>query len=205
MTEHKFLKGKPRPMCLMGAFFYKMCGKFASRKGESACKAACDKITSRLNAVCAQECIYAEKLLQTTRSRASEALSTLRFSAEPEVHEASSSAGAAEIRAIRRMNAASAQTANSIAVARNGIICSCEYITSIDTVLEERIEKLRRRVYAKLHAYASGVRSGLFRHPGIADFEIVETACPALGIYHANHHQLDSKIRHFAYNEKEVD
>lgn len=72
-----------------------------------------------------------------------------------------------------------------------------ETIIYIDTILEERIEKIRNHTSEKCHAYISGVRAGK-----MPDYEspIRDYKNTALEIYHSKHNELDMRIHTIVSN-----
>lgn len=189
-----FKKGKKiKSATKLPNFILKIKGKFDSRKGKTVPDAYIDKLKSKCESIENNEAIVAEEILFEDRKNGAVCISNIsevkaKLSSQSDT---SSLSGAAAIRENRRKNAemsGNAAKINNCIQQLNGIN---EHIINIDTILDERITRLRKKSHEKINVYISGVRSGKLK-----DYECdFEFSNDAQTIYRKKHEKGDELIR----------
>lgn len=179
--------------CRMPAWILKLKGRIDSRKGKGVCDEFLLKLAKKEATLEANATICAENALNSTRKAGASAIVKLSdkkmYIKNAPITEKSTSPQS--IRANRASNAQLSSNKGAAKIAMEELSQINETIIYIDTILEERIEKIRNHTSEKCHAYISGVRAGK-----MPDYEspIREYANNALEIYHNKHNELDEKI-----------
>lgn len=190
----KFRNGKGlKPVTRMPNCLLKFKGKCDSKRGGTVADAYIDKLKRKCEAIENVEAITAEGILSNDRKRSSAAIYNISekqkfLDNKPEIKENTS---AKAIRENRR-------TAGQISFAKSSIESGYailfnvyQNIVNIDTVLDERITKNRKKALEKVNVYISGVRSGKLKDYN-ANFEFLNDAYE---IYKQKHSEDDERIR----------
>lgn len=190
-----FKKGDNRypKVCRTPAFFLKLKGKLDSRKGEGVCDEFIRRLLKKEAFIETNECLDAEKILKETREQGASAI--IRLSADKAVIGESASVTSGntpqEKRIERANSARRVGAAGTAKAALDELTRINETIICVDTILEERIEKIRNHTQEKVHSYISGVRSGKIPEYNGVDMDFSDKA---LDIYRTKHAELDGKI-----------
>lgn len=185
----KGLKSVTRmPNCLL-----KLKGKLDSKRGSTVADAYIDKLKRKCEAIENVEAITAEGLLSDDRKRSSAAIYNISekqkfLDNKPEIKENTS---AKAIRENRRTAGQISSAKSSIESGYATLFNVYQNIVNIDTVLDERITKNRKKALEKVNVYISGVRSGKLKDYN-ADFEFLNDAYE---IYKQKHSEDDERIR----------
>jgi len=186
-------------VCRTPAFILKIKGKCDSRKGEGVCNEYIKRLLKKEAFLETGECLDAEKILKEIREKGAGIV--VRLSADKGIisSAANSSFGSSpdEIRKGRRNSIALNNAGGAAKASVTELAEIKETITSVHTILEERIEKIRNHTMEKIHIYISGVRAGK-----LCDYEgnDVVFSDKALDIYLTKHAELDDKIADIVSN-----
>lgn len=190
----KFKNGKGlKPVTRMPNWLLKFKGKLDSKRGSTVADAYIDKLKRKCEAIENVEAITAEGILSDDRKRSSIAIYNIfekqRFlDNKPEIKENTS---AKTIRENRRTAGQISSAKSSIESGYTTLFNVYQNIVNIDTVLDERITKNRKKALEKVNVYISGVRSGKLKDYN-ADFEFLNDAYE---IYKQKHSEDDERIR----------
>ena len=190
----KFRNGKGlKPVTRMPNWLLKFKGKLDSKRGSTVADAYIDKLKRKCEAIENVEAITAEGILSDDRKRSSIAIYNIfekqRFlDNKPEIKENTS---AKTIRENRRTAGQISSAKSSIESGYTTLFNVYHNIVNIDTVLDERITKNRKKALEKVNVYISGVRSGKLKDYN-ADFEFLNDAYE---IYKQKHSEDDERIR----------
>lgn len=190
----KFRNGKGlKPVTRMPNWLLKFKGKLDSKRGSTVADAYIDKLKRKCEAIENVEAITAEGILSDDRKRSSIAIYNIfekqRFlDNKPEIKENTS---AKTIRENRRTAGQISSAKSSIESGYTTLFNVYQNIVNIDTVLDERITKNRKKALEKVNVYISGVRSGKLKDYN-ADFEFLNDAYE---IYKQKHSEDDERIR----------
>lgn len=190
----KFRNGKGlKPVTRMPNWLLKFKGKLDSKRGSTVADAYIDKLKRKCEAIENVEAITAEGILSDDRKRSSIAIYNTfekqRFlDNKPEIKENTS---AKTIRENRRTAGQISSAKSSIESGYTTLFNVYQNIVNIDTVLDERITKNRKKALEKVNVYISGVRSGKLKDYN-ADFEFLNDAYE---IYKQKHSEDDERIR----------
>ena len=190
----KFRNGKGlKPVTRMPNCLLKFKGKRDSKRGSTVADAYIDKLKRKCEAIENVEAITAEGILSDDRKRSSIAIYNIfekqRFlDNKPEIKENTS---AKTIRENRRTAGQISSAKSSIESGYTTLFNVYQNIVNIDTVLDERITKNRKKALEKVNVYISGVRSGKLKDYN-ADFEFLNDAYE---IYKQKHSEDDERIR----------
>lgn len=190
----KFRNGKGlKPVTRMPNCFLKFKGKLDSKRGSTVADAYIDKLKRKCEAIENVEAITAEGLLSDDRKRSSVAIYSIfekqKFlDNKPGMKDNTS---AKSIRENRRTASQIRSAQSSIESGYTTLFNVYQNIVNIDTVLDERITKNRKKVLEKINVYISGVRSGKLKDYH-ADFEFLNDAYE---IYKQKHSEDDERIR----------
>lgn len=190
----KFRNGKGlKPVTRMPNWLLKFKGKLDSKRGSTVADAYIDKLKRKCEAIENVEAITAEGILSDDRKRSSIAIYNIfekqRFlDNRPEIKENTS---AKTIRENRRTTGQISSAKSSIESGYTTLFNVYQNIVNIDTVLDERITKNRKKALEKVNVYISGVRSGKLKDYN-ADFEFLNDAYE---IYKQKHSEDDERIR----------
>ncbi len=172
-------------------------GKWDSRYGIGRCEKSITRLYKKMTALESNEVIDAENTLFSARKDASLLLAGLQeHQKKPsDNHSPSMDGNSIEgIRKIRKMAAEqeAAELAQKDSIKKLAAIH--ETIISVNTILDERINKIRNNTAEKVHSYIAGIRSGKLK-----DFDFTEEEDnSARTIYKENHKVLDSYIMEIA-------
>lgn len=190
----KFRNGKGlKPVTRMPDCLLKFKGKRDSKRGGTVADAYIDKLKRKCEAIENVEAITAEGILSDDRKRSSTAIYNISekqkfLDNKPEIKENTS---AKAIRENRRTAGQISSAKSSIESGYTTLFNVYQNIVNIDTVLDERITKNRKKALEKVNVYIAGVRSGKLRDYN-ADFEFLNDAYE---IYKQKHSEDDERIR----------
>lgn len=190
----KFKKGKGlKPVTRMPNWLLKFKGKLDSKRGSTVADAYIDKLKCKCESIENVEAITAEGILSDDRKRSSAAIYNISekqkfLDNKPEMKENTS---AKAIRENRRTAGQISSAKSSIESGYTTLFNAYQNIVNIDTVLDERITKNRKKALEKVNVYISGVRSGKLKDYN-ADFEFLNDAYE---IYKQKHSEDDERIR----------
>ena len=190
----KFRKGKGlKPVTRMPDCLLKYKGKRDSKRGITVADAYINKLKRKCEAIENVEAITAEGILSDDRKRSSVAIYNISekqkfLDNKPEMKENTS---AKAIRENRRTAGQISSAKSSIEAGYATLFNVYQNIVNIDTVLDERITKNRKKALEKVNVYISGVRSGKLKDYN-ADFEFLDDAYE---IYKQKHSEDDERIR----------
>lgn len=190
----KFKKGKGlKPVTRMPNCLLRFKGKRDSKRGSTVADAYIDKLKRKCEAIENVEAITAESILSDDRKRSSAAIYNISekqkfLDNKPEIKENTS---AKAIRENRRTAGKISSAKSSIESGYTTLFHVYQNIVNIDTVLDERITKNRKKALEKVNIYISGVRSGKLKDYN-ADFEFLNDAYE---IYKQKHSEDDERIR----------
>lgn len=190
----KFRKGKGlKPVTRMPDCLLKFKGKLDSKRGSTVPDAYIDRLIRTCEAIENKEAITAEGILSNDRKHSAVAIYNISekkkfLDNKPEMKENTS---AKAIRDNRRRASQISSAESTIESGYATLFNVHQNIVNIDTVLDERITKIRKKVSAKINVYISGVRSGKLKDYS-ADFEFLDDAYE---IYKQKHSDDDEKIR----------
>lgn len=190
----KFKNGKGlKPVTRMPDCLLKFKGKCDSKRGGTVADAYIDKLKRKCEAIENVEAITAEGILSDDRKRSSTAIYNISekqkfLDNKPEIKENTS---AKTIRENRRTAGQISSAKSSIESGYTTLFNVYQNIVNIDTVLDERITKNRKKALEKVNVYIAGVRSGKLRDYN-ADFEFLNDAYE---IYKQKHSEDDERIR----------
>lgn len=175
-------------------FILRIQGKMDSKKGKGVCDEYIQSVVRKLASMEGDEVIQAENALHDVRKEAAVILAEFSEKKKDlsEIPENTGGKTVEEIRDNRRKSTRRRDAANRLKEAMNKLTTINEQIINTNTVLDERINKLRNNAAEKLHAYIAGIRCG-----SLTDytFELSETDDDARQIYLEKHEMLDKKIR----------
>lgn len=190
----KFRNGKGlKPITRMPDCLLKFKGKRDSKRGSTIADAYIDKLKRKCEAIENVEAITAEGILSDDRKRSSAAIYNIsekqKFIDNKPVMKENTSAKA--IRENRRTAGQISSAKSSIEAGYATLFNVYQNIVNIDTVLDERITKNRKKTLEKVNVYISGVRSGKLKDYN-ADFEFLNDAYE---IYKQKHSEDNERIR----------
>ena len=175
-------------------FILRIQGKMDAKKGKGVSDEYIQSVVRKLASMEGDEVIQAENALHDVRKEAAVILAEFSEKKEDlsEIPENTGGKTVEEIRDNRRKSTRRRDTVNRLKEAMNKLTMINEQIINTNTVLDERINKLRNNAAEKLHAYIAGIRCG-----SLTDytFELSENDDDARQIYLEKHEMLDKKIR----------
>lgn len=199
----RWKKGKGiKKVTHMPDFILRIKGRFDAKK-PSLPEAHTEKFLKSLAAIENAETLFAENILSATRDSAIKAIRVIK---EPQNMSfdspvVSGNHSEAEIRALRQESAKRSALVANVQSAKEALPSLNETIISTHTILDERIEKTRKKACKKLMAYVSGVRKG-----GKSDFDVsINEDDSAREIYRNHHKRLDDLIDRTVYSGLESD
>lgn len=190
----KFKNGKGlKPVTRMPDCLLKFKGKRDSKRGSTIADAYIDKLKRKCEAIENVEAITAEGILSDDRKRSAVAIYNISekqkfLDNKPEMKE---NISAKAIRENRRTAGQISSAKSSIEAGYATLFNVYQNIVNIDTVLDERITKNRKKTLEKVNVYISGVRSGKLKDYN-ADFEFLNDAYE---IYKQKHSEDNERIR----------
>lgn len=192
VTKFRNCKGL-KPVTRMPDFLLKCKGKIDSKRGSTVPDAYIDRLKRKCEAIENKEAITAENLLSNDRKSAAVAIYNISekrkyLDNKPEMKENTS---AKAIRENRRRASQISSAESAIESGYTALLNAHQNIINIDTVLDERITKTRKKASAKINVYINGVRSGKLKDYA-ADFDFLDDAYE---IYQQKHSEDDEKIR----------
>lgn len=190
----KFKAGKGfKPVTRMPNCLLKFKGKLDSKRGSTVANAYIEKLKRKCETIENIEAITAECILSEDRKRSSVALYSISekqkfLDNKPGMKDNTSA------KAIRENRRTAGQIRSAQALIESGyatLFSAYQNIINIDTVLDERITKNRKKALEKINVYISGVRSGKLKDYQ-ADFKFLNDAYE---IYKQKHYEDDERIR----------
>ncbi len=186
----------------MPDFFLRIKGSFDAKK-QSLPEAYTEKLLKSLAAIENAETLVAENILYETRNSAIRAISAIEeaknIGSEPVP--SSGTLTESEIRSTRQAQARRNALIANAKSAKASLSSFNETIISTHAILDERIEKTRKKAHKKLMAYVSGVRKC-----GKTDFNATfNVNNDAREIYHKHHNRLDELVNHMVYSGFDID
>lgn len=191
---NKFKNGKGlKPVTRLPNCLLKFKGKLDSKRGSTVADAYIDKLKRKCEAIENVEAITAEGLLSDDRKRSAVAIYNISekqkfLDNKPGMKDNTS---AKAIRENRRTGGQIRSAQSSIESGYTTLFNVYQNIVNIDTVLDERITKNRKKALEKVNVYISGVRSGKLKDYH-ADFGFLNDAYE---IYKQKHFEDDERIR----------
>ena len=192
---------KTKSITWMPGWMLKLKGRKDSKNGAGVCDEYIKKFDRRLALLEVKEVIDAENALVEIRKEA--ALILMDFAEQKKVLLERVEECKENIEYIRMER----RTAGRKNTAREKLKTDLEKLTvmneemiNVETVLTERIDKMRDKAMEKVHCYVIGVRCGRLK-----DYEGKMTFSEAQVVYHAKHQELDKKISeivNFKMNEE---
>lgn len=191
--KYSAYSNKVRQVTRMPGAFLKIKGKLDSRKGAGVCDETIHRWERKLAALESKEAIQAENWLFEGRKEASVIL--IRLSELEKVQaEILDDIGTGTVESIRLQRKNNARKTTALAEIHNSLqklTAINEMIINTDLILDERINKMRRGVEEKRHAYISGIRAGKIKD---YHYESKTEDDTARELYHNRHKELDTKI-----------
>lgn len=195
MTKtNKFKAGKGlKPVTRMPNCLLKIKGKLDSKRGSTVADAYIEKLKRKCESIENVEAITAESILSDDRKHSAVAIYNISANQKfldnkPKMKENTS---AKAIRENRRTTSSISSAESLIESGYTTLFNVYQDIVNIDTILDERITKNRKKALEKVNVYISGVRSGKLKDYN-ADFEFLNDAYE---IYKKKHFEDDEKIR----------
>lgn len=191
--KYRAYSNKVRQVTRMPGVFLKIKGKLDSIKGAGVCDETIRSWERKLAAMESKETIQAENWLFAVRKEASVILVRLSEleKIQAEISDNLNNTGTVESIRLQRKN--DSRKATAFAEIHN----SLQKLTSInqmiintDVILDERINKMRRGLEEKRHAYISGIRTKIKDY----HYESQAEDDTARELYHNRHKELDTKI-----------
>lgn len=175
-------------------FILRIQGKMDSKKGKGVCDEYIQSVVRKLASMEGDEVIQAENALHDVRKEAAVILAEFSEKKEAlsEIPENTGEKTVEIIRDNRRKSTRRRDAVNRMKEAMNKLTTINEQIINTNTVLDERINKLRNNAAEKLHAYIAGIRCGSLKD---YTFELSDASDDARQIYLEKHEMLDKKIR----------
>lgn len=172
----------------------RMKGKNDSRKGKGVCDEFIRQLNKKLIAMESNEVIDAETTLFEPRKEAAVILASLAEQKKvlTETSDNQKTGNAQSIRENRRDAKRRGAAKDSLKDALERLIVINERIINTDTVLDERINKMRSKAAEKIHVYVVGIRSGELNE---YEWDMTCMDDSAREIYKAKHKELDERIR----------
>lgn len=187
-----FTSGKTKKATHMPLWILKLKGRLDGRKGQGLCDEYIFTLLKKEEAIEASEVMQAERALASVRKQAAGILVSNSEKANSNskiiIEKAESVQAIRANRANRTVHDANVRAMN------NGVLTLAEIhetIVFIETILEERIEKLRSETKRVCHAYVSGIKAGKFKDYAMP---FKEYDNKAVNIYKDKHKELDLKI-----------
>lgn len=172
--------------------FLRLKGKLDSRKGVTVPEAYTGKLIERCGANENIEALYAEDILYPIRTEGSQLLTILKRDKESlnDMPDAIPGNTPYDIRRNRENSSKRESILSSINNSLTKLPEIEETIINVNSVLDERITKTRRKALATINVYVSGVRSGK-----LPDFSpAIEFSEDAKNIYDRKHKTGDERI-----------
>ena len=190
----QFKEGKKiKAVIKLPNFLLKIKGRLDSRKGKTVADAFIGKLKDKCAAIENKESITAEEMLFNDRKNGAVKLSVMSEVSSKLSQNArdSSLSGVAAIRENRRNESKQRNNESMLSSCIEQLNIINENIINIDTILDERITKTRKKASEKINVYISGLRAGRLK-----DYEgNFEFNDDARTIYHKKHESGDALIR----------
>ena len=187
-------KRKIKAVTRLPGFCLKWKGRRDSSQGQGVCDRYIEKLWERLGAIESAEVICAENTLHQPRRNAAVLLagSAERRRKVRGVPDASIESSVESIRENRKNSAKWKQAKSDIESTEKKLTEILETIINVEVVLDERINKARKKAFEKRDAYLEGIHCGKIKNYSAPEVVMEDTARQ---IYHSNHDLLDTKIR----------
>lgn len=206
MRNKKYEKGSKKvgSVTRLPGWILELKGKLDSGKGKGVCDEYIKSLNRKLVMMESDEALSAENSLFDARKEAALILTGFpeqkKTLAEMPVKQNGDSAEA--IRANRRSAERKGTAKAGMKSALENLTAINEQIINVDTVLEERINKLRSNTREKNHRYMAGIRAGKLKD---YEYDLTEVDDSAKEIYQSKHEKSDQKIRDVIYRKMEED
>lgn len=174
----------------MPGWLLKMKGKKDSKNGVGVCDEYIKKFEKRLASLEAKEVMDAENALFETRKEA--AVILMNFTEQKKVLSekiGESKDNIVSIRMGRKVNGRKKDAREKLKSGLEKLTMMNEEMINVETILTERIDKMRDKAMEKVHCYVIGAKCG-----SLKDYEGKMTFSSAQEIYHKKHQELDKKI-----------
>lgn len=177
-------------------FILRFKGKLDGEKGSGIVDASIEKFHKKEASIEAEECVTCENYLSSARKKAARLLKSIEQADKKlaSIPDESKDSGPAPTRTSRKNTGLKNTAIDNLCEINQEII-------TVETLLEERIKKLRDKSSAKFEAYISGVRTVISDYHSKSIFND-----NAFDIYHKRHIILDNAIKavvESGYVEKE--
>lgn len=185
---------KVKSVTYLPGWILRIKGRFDSKKGKGVCDEYIHRLTKKLAAMEADEVIDAENALHAVRKEA--AVTITGFSEQKaalaKIPENTGKDTVETIRNNRRNSKRRSDVINELKTSVEKLTNINEQIINVNTVMDERIYKMRNNAAEKIHAYIVGIRCG-----SLDDYryDLSEADNYAEEIYRTKHEKLDEKIR----------
>lgn len=188
---------KVKPVTRLPGWLLRQKGKWDSRYGIGRCEKSITRLYKKMAALESNEVIDAENILFPARKDASLLLAELQEHQQKLSENTLPGIDGNSIEAIRKIRKRAAEQEAANLAQKDSVkklAAIHETIVSVNTILDERINKIRNTTAEKAHSYIAGIQSGKLK-----DFCFTEEEDnSARAIYKENHKVLDSHIMEIA-------
>lgn len=195
---------KMKSVTRLPGWILKIKGNVDSKKGKGVCDEYIRRLTKKQASLEADEVIAAENALHDVRKEAAVILTGFSEQKEAMMNIPENTTGNTPevIRSNRRNNRRREEAISSLKSSIEKLTMINEQIINTNTVLDERLNKMRNNTAEKIHAYTVGIRcSNLPEY----QFELSEMNDHAREIYLKKHEELDKRIRDVISNKMGAD
>jgi len=198
----RYIKGVGiRKVSLAPDSVFRLKGKRDARRTPTVPNSNIAKLVHCTDSLVNKEILLAEEILYPVREEAATLISSISVSqkALEELPVELSDTSAVSVRSNKQLNSTRSSHRSLIRSSSNSLAAINEFIISITTALEQRIEKTRKVCLRKVSSYETGLRSG-----GMSDYKYEVTFNDAsLEKYIAKHAKLDGKIKSLVEESEE--
>lgn len=206
MGNVKYIKNsrKIKKVTHLPGWMLKIKGNVDSKKGKGVCDEYITRLTKKLAALESDEVIAAENALHEVRKEAAVILTGFSEQKNALINIPKNTAGETPevIRSNRRNNRLREEAISSLNSSIKILTTIHEQIINTNTVLDERLNKMRNNTAEKIHAYMVGIRC-----INLPDYKVAlsETNDQAREIYLKKHEELDKRIHDVISNKMGAD
>ena len=198
----RYIKGsKIRKVSLAPDSFFRLKGKQDAKRTPTVPNSNIAKLVHCTDSLVNKEILLAEEILYPVREEAATLISSITVSKKvlEELPDEVNDTSAVAIRSNKQLNSTKSSHTSLIRSSSNSLAAINEFIISITTALEQRIEKTRKVCLRKVSSYETGLRSG-----GMSDYKYEVTFNDtSLEKYIAKHAKLDKKIKSLVEESEE--
>ena len=198
----RYIKGVGiRKVSLAPDSVFRLKGKQDARRTPTVPNSNIAKLVHCTDSLVNKEILLAEEILYPVREEAATLISSISVSkkALEELPVELIDTSAVSVRSNKQLNSTRSSHRSLIRSSSNSLAAINEFIISITTSLEQRIEKTRKVCLRKVSSYETGLRSG-----GMSDYKYEVTFNDAsLEKYIAKHSKLDGKIKSLVEESEE--